>query len=357
MKGFNIILENREKIFICGNFGYKNNQIDGQTVKTRQLKDFLLRKLGVNNITYADTSFAKSKPFTTFRKIRGYIRHCSTCLILPGKNGLRILLPFYIRWKRNLRINVRYIVIGGWLYDFLKRNKYYLNLCKQLDGIYVETDSMKEKLTSIGLNNVFVLHNFRQIDFKIKIINEIKKPMKLVFFSRVVREKGIELAIEAVTNINRNENVISLDIYGPIENKYIETFREKLLYVKSNISYKGIIEPIDNNIYEELSKYDLMIFPTYYNGEGFPGAILDSFISGVPVLASNWKYNSEIVEENKTGKLFISQDLTDLVDKLRFLIENPKLIYQMKKNCLEEAKKYDADLVIDSLLKNMLIDK
>ena len=56
---------NKLKIFICGNFGYKNNQIDGQTIKTRQLKDTLLEKLGKDSITYVDTSFAKSKPFTS----------------------------------------------------------------------------------------------------------------------------------------------------------------------------------------------------------------------------------------------------------------------------------------------------
>lgn len=49
---------NKPKIFICGNFGYKNNQIDGQTVKTRQLKGVLIKKLSESNVAYVDTSYS-----------------------------------------------------------------------------------------------------------------------------------------------------------------------------------------------------------------------------------------------------------------------------------------------------------
>jgi glycosyltransferase involved in cell wall biosynthesis len=348
---------NKSKIFICGNFGYKNNQIDGQTVKTRQLKDILIKKLGKNNVTYVDTSYAKLTPFATFNKIKRNVMNCSHLIILPGENGLKVLLSFYIRWKKNFNIDIRYIVIGGWLPQFLFRNKFYLGLCKKLDAIYIETNIMKKNLLNMGLNNVSVLPNFRQIDFEITKINKIKLPFKLVYFSRVVREKGVELAIEAVERINRKNNYLILDIYGPIQKNYRGLFEKILTKANSKISYKGIIEPTGNNIYKVLSKYDLMVFPTYYQGEGFSGAILDSYVSGVPVIASNWKYNSEIIKEGVTGKLFISQDIDDLTDKLEFMINNPELIYKMKRNCLEEAKKYDADFVIDSLIKDMVLNK
>ena len=87
-----------------------------------------------------------------------------------------------------------------------------------------------------------------------------------------------------------------------------------------------------------------MVFPTYYRGEGLPEAVLDSYISGVPVIASDWKYYSEIIKEGKIGKIFISQDIDDFTNKLEFMINNPGLICKMKRNCLEEAKKYDADI-------------
>lgn len=109
---------------------------------------------------------------------------------------------------------------------------------------------------------------------------------------------------------------------------YQYNFKKIFAKSKKYISYKGILEPINNNIYENLSNYDLMIFPTFCKEEGFAGAILDSFISGVPVFASDWKYNSEIIKENITGKLFVSKDIRYLTNKLKFLINNLDLIYK-----------------------------
>ena len=344
---------NKIKIFICGNFGYKNNQIDGQTIKTRQLKDVMIKKIEKGNVVYVDTSYAKSRPISTFNKVKRNIKNSTNLIMLPGSNGLRVLLPLFIRWKKKLKIDIRYVVIGGWLPDFLEKKKKYLSLCKKLDKIYVETKFMKQKLMGMGLQNVGILTNFRQFSFTRKSINKVKGSLKLVYFSRILKEKGIELAIESVNRINKKygKKIIEFDIYGPIDNKYRKEFEKQIVKSEEYICYKGFLEP--NNIYKKLSKYDLMIFPTFYEGEGFPGAIIDSFISGIPVLASDWKYNCEIIKEGETGKLFTSQDIEDLTAKLEFIINNPSLIYTMKKNCLKEAKKYDADFVLDSLIKDI----
>ena len=342
------------KIFICGNFGYKNNQIDGQTIRTRTIKDTITKKINDKLVLYVDTSYIIFKPISVFIKIYKNFRKSSNIIMLPGIRGLRIFLPLFIRWKIKYKKDLRYIVIGGWLPNFLREKKKYLDLCNNLDGIYVQTKSMKEKLRKLGLVNVFILPNFRQFTFK-KSVNKVINPIKLVYFSRICEEKGIELAIKAINNINKNKKDIKVkfDIYGPIMKNYQYNFKKILAKCENFISYKGILEPTNNNIYEKLSNYDLMIFPTFYEGEGFAGSILDSFISGVPVLASDWKYNNEIIKENITGKLFVSKDIQDLTNKLKFLIKNPDLIYKMKKNCLEEAKKYSADFVLGNLIKDI----
>lgn len=344
-----------KKIFICGNFGYYNNQIGGQVIRTRTIKDTIIKKIDSKNVLYVDTSYIKTNPLSIFRRMKRYFIKSSHIIILPGIKGIRILLPLFIIWKKQFNKDVRYIVIGGWLPDFLKKSIFYLYLCKKLDGIYVQTEQMKKRLVAMGLKNVYVFPNFRQTDYIVRKIHEIEKPFKLVYFSEVNKTKGIELAILAVKKINKNkENILAkLDIYGPIAKNYNDNFKKILGKCENYISYRGIIEHIENDIYDNLSNYDLLLFPTYHEGEGFPGVILESFIAGVPVLASDWKYNSEVIKENETGKLFISQDIKDLVKKLDFIINNPDLIYEMKKKCLIEANKYRADLVINILLDNM----
>ncbi len=79
------------------------------------------------------------------------------------------------------------------------------------------------------------------------------------------------------------EQVI-IDIYGPIYNEYLTEFEEECQNSSENLNYKGVLQP--DEIYQVLSEYDLMLFPTQYYTEGFPGSILDAYISGLPVIAS-----------------------------------------------------------------------
>ena len=37
------------------------------------------------------------------------------------------------------------------------------------------------------------------------------------------------------------------------------------------------VDGTDGHTYEELAKFDAFLFPTYWNDEGFPGAIVDAF--------------------------------------------------------------------------------
>ena len=65
------------KIFICGNFGYKNNiQIGGQHAKTRELKNAIMRKIGKENVSYVDTAYIRSNPLIVFKKINVSICSC-----------------------------------------------------------------------------------------------------------------------------------------------------------------------------------------------------------------------------------------------------------------------------------------
>ncbi|MFR3494185.1 MAG: glycosyltransferase [Blautia sp.] len=53
------------------------------------------------------------------------------------------------------------------------------------------------------------------------------------------------------------------------------------------IRYKGMV-PFNQST-EVLKNYDALLFPTYYEGEGFAGTIIDAFAAGLPVIASDWK--------------------------------------------------------------------
>ena len=96
-----------------------------------------------------------------------------------------------------------------------------------------------------------------------------------------------------------------------------------------------------------------MAFPSYYQGEGFPTVIVEAFISGLPVLASRWKYNEEIITHEYNGLLFNVRNRDDLLIKLQWISLNKDKIAKMRLNCLDDAMNYSPEKILYPVLKNV----
>jgi glycosyltransferase involved in cell wall biosynthesis len=92
-----------------------------------------------------------------------------------------------------------------------------------------------------------------------------------------------------------------------------------------------------------------MLFPTYWQGEGFPGAIIDAFVSGVPVIASDWNMNREIIIHEKNGLLVPPGDAMSLALAMKRMIFDGELRIKMGKRSNEFARKYHVDYVFPQL--------
>ena len=165
-----------------------------------------------------------------------------------------------------------------------------------------------------------------------------KKILELCIFSRINKEKGIIDAMSVIQFLNDNEYNFKLDIYGMIEKSFEKEFAEKLNECSKFVKYKGIID--SNKSVDVIKKYDLLLFPTKYYTEGIPGTIIDSYASGVPVIASNWQNCEDVVINKKTGLIFEFNNLTKFKEKLIYAYHNQKKIYCMKNNCIEHARLY-----------------
>ena len=155
-----------------------------------------------------------------------------------------------------------------------------------------------------------------------------------------MKEKGIEDAIAAVEQINKTYGraIYRLDIYGLIENEYKNRFELVLQKSSKAIKYCGLVA-YDKSV-ETVKNYYALLFPTFWFGEGFPGTIVDAFSSGVPVIATNWSANSEIIDNLKTGIIYPNDNMKSLFDCLVWAYENKNIMLNMRKECLSKAKEY-----------------
>jgi glycosyltransferase involved in cell wall biosynthesis len=340
------------RVLICGNYGRPSTYVNGQTLKTRTLTDALVRVLGEDAVDVLDTTSILREPLAFYSTARKHIKQCTHVLILPGQRALRVLLPLFLKWRTDYGMDLRYVVVGGWLPELLGSRRRLRRLCMKLDGIYVETQSMADRMCDLGIPNVHVLSNFRFFERRTTPSRVARRPgLRLVFCARVVKEKGIEEAIAALERLQAQMQgrSISLDVYGPVPNSYEKHFRD-LVDRSPTTTYKGVLSPSD--MHEVLEQYDLMLFPTYYAGEGFPGTIIDSFIAGLPVLASDWKYNAEIIDHGRTGAICRARSTDDLTETLSRYAHSPQLLADMRMHCVERAQ----DFHVDRVLKKLLVD-
>lgn len=345
------MLENLKKISVIGHFAQGENLLNGQTVKTKIITkelENLFGKMEVLKIdTHGDIKALKQLPLQCFRAIK----HSKNIVILPAENGLRVITPLLLVFNLVFSRSLHYVVIGGWLPDFLSNKKWLSVMLKRFDGIYVETSTMKEFLEEKGFRNIAVIPNCKELiilqDNQLKYSNTV--PYKLCTFSRVMKEKGIELAIEAVkmANAKSGKIIFSLDIYGQVDSNQIEWFEKLKKNFPYYIHYGGLV-PFDKST-DVLKEYFALLFPTFYEGEGFAGTLIDALAAGVPVIASDWKYNGEIIKNGKTGKIIRNK----LDDELIYLYQHHDEWNDMKVDCLQEAKKYLPRIAMRCLIEKL----
>lgn len=339
------------KIGIWGQSGGGGKIADGQAVRTAVITQELKKRYGENQILFADTYNWRQRPLGFLRDCVGLMRRSENILILPADNGFKVFVPIMMALNIIFRKRLVYIVIGGFLPELLKKKPIYIKLVNKFDIIFVQTDNLKKDLEAIGINNIHILSNLKRLNTRkpedLKVNNN--KEIKVCVFSRINKEKGIEDAIEAVklTNDKLGGQYVTLDFYGLLPDSYKDRFQELLESNKGFIDYKGIV--YFNKTVETLQEYFVLLFPTYYYGEGFPGNVVDAYNTGLPIIATDWLYNSDIIEDGVNGILVAIKNPEAISEALLRLYNDRKLAVQIGLNNLEKAKEYQPDKVLEEL--------
>jgi glycosyltransferase involved in cell wall biosynthesis len=107
--------------------------------------------------------------------------------------------------------------------------------------------------------------------------------------------------------------------------------------------------------YRKLSTYHLLLFPTHWVGEGFPGVVLDAYLAGLPVIATDWNMNSEVVIPGETGWLIPSGNPQALADAIQTAVSSCLKLTKFSKNSREKASLYDVKRIFSEKLLPILL--
>ncbi len=357
------------KILLIGNSGLKHHGEDGQTVKVRlYLKKMLDEGFEVQ---FVDLEGFLKHIFTILSKIRKGIKECDRIVLLSAERGCKYLIPYINRHNKKYQKpfilpligtsvlhhsidqlsdedkNV-FIVEGN--YSLAKPVKKMNDELRKITYVLPETELLTKVFKEFyGLDNVYALNNFRDVKVSEKLAKAKEGKLRIAFLSRVMERKGIFDLIEAVSDINKEKQLIELDIYG---NKAFSDEEEKLFELKVNeesVKYLGIVK--NSEVVDILSKYDLFVFPTKFVGEGTPGAIVESLIAGTPVLTSNFPQAKYLLKDGKDSTFYEMFNKEELKDKLLYIINNRSVLDSMSKEAFESGNKYTYEYERKNFLK------
>lgn len=341
----------------------KTAPADGGRVRVGLYERILIEEFF--DVHFIDLEGWKRKIFLLIKNVKKAVKNSDVILIMGGPRGARLLIYLCNFFNKNRKTRIVYSILGVGTID-----KKINNLTPEASQTFLkgkETYGIKDKrmgkeLSKINLvlaqnnvianfyktfyklDNVNVMENFRyfldrpSLD-KALITNKDK--IYFVYYSRINDQKGIFDILEAFEKIQENESLKSkwsLEIIGDIQLNDAELvkFNNSL---NKQIKYNGVIS--NNEALTILNKFDFLVFPTKYHGEGTPGVIIESFLAGTPVLVSRYSQATELINDGENGLIFELNNVDSLKEKVEYIMSLPvEEINNFKKHAYESGEKF-----------------
>jgi glycosyltransferase involved in cell wall biosynthesis len=197
-------------------------------------------------------------------------------------------------------------------------NQFLINsLLKKSSANFFETISLVNKFEKFNRNtlwfpNVRPAQNLRSIPY------EEGDKFRLLYLSQLITEKGILDLINAVKHMKD----VELTVAGPISDDRLININDMC---SGHISYAGMIDNLA--VYDFISNFHCFVLPTYYKGEGYPGAIIEAFMIGLPVISTSWRQIPELVENS--GVLIEPKSIVQLKEAI-YRVKREHALFQIK---------------------------
>lgn len=252
---------------------------------------------------------------------------CELCLNGDLKNGISN------KCYHNSRI-ASIIRVYSMLYHRKKR------LYDYVDFFVTPTDFTRNKLIEAGFDKNKIVKIPTFIDSS-KYMPNYENYDYLLFLGRMVPEKGVKYAIQAMKYLKYYKN-IKLKITGYKQ----DMDDELLLFIDKNklndvIDFVGFVHGKELDYL--IANCMVVLCPAIWY-ENMPNTVLEAFAYGKPVIASNFGCFPELIENNVDGFLFEPKNVISLADKIKVLLDDKTLCKKMGLNGRKKVEeKYNSE--------------
>jgi glycosyltransferase involved in cell wall biosynthesis len=232
--------------------------------------------------------------------------------------------------------STEYFGKAGWILTLVER----ATLLLPADRVVAVSETVRRKLIGGGVNERAISIVYCGYDEELTaavIAEELPKEVTLTVVSRLVRYKGVHVAIDALVQLVNEGRDTTLQIVG--RGPELDALKEQAHQagVEDRVSFLGFV-PRHIDVLRAISRSRLLVSPS--TREGFGIVLAEAMALGVPYVASDIDTYEEITSGGVGGRLFSTENADDLANRIRQLLDNPDEYSETATSARVWAKRY-----------------
>jgi len=210
---------------------------------------------------------------------------------------------------------------------------------KHSDVVLAVSKETKRKIVSLypkAKDKTQVLYNFVGDEFfGVKKTNIDNKKLQLGFAARLIKRKGWESLLEAISKLDKDSYHLHIAGTGVDEKAFLE--RITSLGLKDNIDFYAYIKDMAS-LY---AKLDVLVIPSLWEPMGI--IALEAMASSCLIVATDVPGMNELLTDKKNALLFEANDASAMDNAIQWIKDNPKDTDKIKMQAEIDVKKYRKD--------------
>jgi glycosyltransferase involved in cell wall biosynthesis len=173
----------------------------------------------------------------------------------------------------------------------------------------------------------------------------------ILFVGMVCEQKGIFLLLEACRQLKQTGLPFKLRIVGAADSATTTTAVNDFIKQHNlieNVELSGVLNGDDK--WDAFASADIFCLPTHYVSESFGLVMIEAMQFELPVVATDWRGISTIVNDGESGFLVPTHCSEAIAEKLSILIQNPDLARKMGQR---GRQRFLADYTIEKFYENI----